>query len=587
MLKTKIVCTIGPASDDPQMLSQLMDAGMNVARLNMSHGTYDEQKPRIDNIKRLRAEKRIPLAIMLDTKGPEVRTGMLRDGKVTLVDGEMFVLTSREVEGDDKTVSVTYPALCTHVCPGTRILIDDGLIGLEVVRVEGGTDIVCRVVEGGVLGSKKGVSVPGVDLEIPAISQKDRDDILFGIQNGIDLIAASFISRAADVMLIRKILEENGGEGIQIFSKIENRLGVENFDEILKVSDGIMIARGDLGVEVDMEEVPVLQKTFTRKCNIAGKPVITATQMLDSMMRNPRPTRAEANDVANSIMDGTDAIMLSGETASGKYPLEALSAMRRIADYVEERFSFKRMAELHDVSETGRSLTNAVSYACFTMAMDLNAAAIITPTRGGFTARMVAKYRPSCHLVATTDSERTYHQLAAVWGVHPLNMPSASNTDDMIQSSVDAVRDAGFLSDGDIAIISAGVPTGMSGTTNLIKVHVVGDVLLRGKGVGVVSASGRACVAARMGDVGNRFQPGDVLVTTMTTNEMMPMIRKASALIVESDDMTCHAAIVGCALDIPVILDGTMTATHKLKDGMSISVDPNSGYVYNGDILNR
>ncbi|WP_102411637.1 pyruvate kinase [Beduinella massiliensis] len=587
MRKTKIVCTVGPASEDVQMLSSLMDAGMNVARLNMSHGSYDEQRPRIENIKRLRREKNIPLAIMLDTKGPEVRTGVLKDGKVTLVDGETFVLTSREVEGDQKSVSVTYPALCTHVKAGTRILIDDGLIGLEVIRVEGGTDIVCRVVEGGVLGSKKGVSVPGVDLEIPAISQKDREDILFGIENGIDLIAASFISHASDVMFIRKLLEDNGGENIQIFSKIENRLGVDNFDEILKVSDGIMIARGDLGVEVDMEEVPVLQKAFTRKCNIAGKPVITATQMMDSMMRNPRPTRAEANDVANSIMDGTDAIMLSGETASGKYPLEALNAMRRIANYVEERFSFKRMAQLHDVSETGRSLTNAVSYACYTMAMDLNAAAIITPTRGGFTARLVAKYRPSCHLVATTDNEKTYHQLGVVWGVQPVHMPSAGNTDDMVQSSVDAVRDAGFLSDGDIAIITAGVPTGVSGTTNLIKVHVVGDVLLRGKGVGTTSASGRVCVAHKTSDLGNRFQPGDVLVTSMTTNDMLPMIRKAAAIIVESDDLTCHAAIVGCALDIPVILDGSMTATHKLKDGMSVSVDPNCGYVYNGDMVNR
>ncbi len=587
MRKTKIVCTVGPASEDVQMLSSLMDAGMNVARLNMSHGSYDEQRPRIENIKRLRKEKNIPLAIMLDTKGPEVRTGVLKDDKVTLVDGETFVLTSREVEGDQKSVSVTYPALCTHVKAGTRILIDDGLIGLEVIRVEGGTDIVCRVVEGGVLGSKKGVSVPGVDLEIPAISQKDREDILFGIENGIDLIAASFISHASDVMFIRKLLEDNGGENIQIFSKIENRLGVDNFDEILKVSDGIMIARGDLGVEVDMEEVPVLQKAFTRKCNIAGKPVITATQMMDSMMRNPRPTRAEANDVANSIMDGTDAIMLSGETASGKYPLEALNAMRRIANYVEERFSFKRMAQLHDVSETGRSLTNAVSYACYTMAMDLNAAAIITPTRGGFTARLVAKYRPSCHLVATTDNEKTYHQLGVVWGVQPVHMPSAGNTDDMVQSSVDAVRDAGFLSDGDIAIITAGVPTGVSGTTNLIKVHVVGDVLLRGKGVGTTSASGRVCVAHKASDLGNRFQPGDVLVTSMTTNDMLPMIRKAAAIIVESDDLTCHAAVVGCALDIPVILDGSMTATHKLKDGMSVSVDPNCGYVYNGDMVNR
>ena len=584
MRKTKIVCTIGPASENPDMLSALMDAGMNVARLNMSHGSHEEHGVRIENIKHLRAQRGIPLPIMLDTKGPEVRTCAMKDGSVQLKAGDTFTLTSREVEGTQEIVSITYPGLCTRVQPGTRILIDDGLIGLEVVRVDHETDVVCRVVDGGTLGSRKGVSVPGVDLEIPSVGQKDYEDILFGIQMGIDLIAASFVCRPEDVLAIRKILSENGADDIQIISKIENRMGVDHFDEILKVSDGIMVARGDLGVEVDMEEVPVLQKMIIRKCNIAGKPVITATQMLDSMIRNPRPTRAEANDVANSILDGTDAVMLSGETANGKYPLETIGAMARIAHYVETQGNFKAMAALHSDAAQNITLTNAVSYACYTMACDLNAKAIITPTHSGITSRLVAKYRPSCTLIATTENERTYHQLGLVWGVRPLRMQTSTNTDDMIDSSVQAACDADYLQNGDVVVISAGVPTGVSGTTNLIKVHIVGDVLLRAQGIGEQSAHGRVIVARSAQDIGNRFHTGDVLVTHMTSNDMLPCIRRAGALIVEGSDPACHAAVVGMALGIPVILDRTEQATHMLRDGMRVTVDPVTGFVYNGDV---
>ena len=335
MRKTKIVCTLGPASDSVEMIGRLMDAGMNVCRLNMSHGSYEEQGERIERIKRLRREKNLPVGILLDTKGPEVRTKTVEGGKVTLEAGQEFTLTSREIEGSAEAVSITYPRMVELVSPGTRILIDDGLLDMSVVRVENGTDIVCRVTNGGALGSRKGISVPDVDLQMPSIGEKDRSDIIFGIEHGIDMIAASFVCRASDVLTIRQLCEENGGSHVKIYAKIENRMGVDNFDEILKVSDGIMVARGDLGVEVDMEEVPVLQKAFIKRCNVAGKPVITATQMLDSMIRNPRPTRAEASDVANAIIDGTDAIMLSGETAAGKYPLEAVKTMVRIATYIE------------------------------------------------------------------------------------------------------------------------------------------------------------------------------------------------------------------------------------------------------------
>lgn len=439
--KTKIVCTLGPASDSEEMISKLMDAGMNVCRLNMSHGSYEEQGARIDRIKRLRREKNIPVAIMLDTKGPEVRTKTLKADKVTLQAGQEFILTSRDIEGDETQVAITYPRMVELVHPGNRILIDDGLIALDVKQIKGGTDIVCSVVNGGVLGGRKGISVPDVDLQMPSIGEKDRSDIVFGIEKGIDLIAASFVCRPSDVLTLRKLCADNGGSHVQIFSKIENRMGVNNFDEILKVSDGIMVARGDLGVEVDMEEVPVLQKQFIHKCNVAAKPVITATQMLDSMIRNPRPTRAEASDVANAIIDGTDAIMLSGETAAGKYPIEAVGTMVRIATYIEAH-------QLHDNTQllqqeavrnaTVRTVANAVSYSCCQMARDLNANAIITPSNSGTTARMVARFRPDCPIIAPTPSEHAYNQLGLSYGVVPAHMGVSGDTDELINTAVEA-----------------------------------------------------------------------------------------------------------------------------------------------------
>ena len=511
MRKTKIVCTIGPSTDSEEMLSRLMDAGMNVCRLNMSHGSYEEHGERIARIKRLREQKGIPVAIMLDTKGPEVRTKLVRGEKVTLTPGSEFVLTTREIEGDEKGVSVTYARLPELVSPGTRVLIDDGLLSMTVREVRGGTDIVCQVVDGGVLGCRKGISVPAVDLQMPSIGEKDREDILFGIREGIDLIAASFVCRPGDVLTIRKLCQDNGGGHVRIFSKIENRMGVDHFDEILKVSDGIMVARGDLGVEVDMEEVPVLQKQFIHKCNVAAKPVITATQMLDSMIRNPRPTRAEASDVANAIMDGTDAIMLSGETAAGRYPIEAVNTMVRIATYIEEHQltdNRRRLQQEAMRSATARTVANAVSYSCCEMAHDLGAAAIITPSNSGTTARMVARFRPNCTIIAPTPNEHAFHQLGLSYGVVPAHMEMSGDTDELIEAAVDAAERMGLVKPGDVAIISAGVPTGVSGTTNLIKAHIVGNVLLRGVGVGQGSASGKVCAVNVISDLESNFQDG-------------------------------------------------------------------------------
>ena len=585
MRKTKIVCTLGPASDSEEMISRLMDAGMNVCRLNMSHGSYEEQGARIARIKRLREEKGIPVAILLDTKGPEVRTKTVEGGKVTLEAGSEFILTSREIEGDAHQVSITYPKMVELVKPGTRVLIDDGLLAMEVVRIENGTDIVCSVTNGGVLGSRKGISVPDVDLQMPSIGEKDRSDILFGIEQGIDLIAASFVCRPSDVLTIRKLCADNGGSHVQIFSKIENRMGVDNFDEILKVSDGIMVARGDLGVEVDMEEVPVLQKQFIHKCNVAAKPVITATQMLDSMIRNPRPTRAEASDVANAIIDGTDAIMLSGETAAGKYPIEAVNTMVRIASFIEASGLRKDGETIeHDVVKASpmRTVANAVSYACCAMAEDLEAAAIITPSNSGTTARMVARFHPGCPIIAPTTSEHTFHQLGLCYGVVPARMEMSANTDEMISTAVEVAHASGMVKTGDVVIVAAGVPTGVSGTTNLIKAHIVGNVLLRGKGIGAGSASGKVCNVNTLSDLESTFKDGQIIVTKMTTSDMLPYLRKASAVVVESTDENCHAAVACQALGIPLFMDRTYQAVHMLKSGMFVTVDADQGFIFNG-----
>ena len=584
MRKTKIVCTLGPATDSVEMIGRLMDAGMNVCRLNMSHGSYEEQGERIERIKRLRREKNIPVGILLDTKGPEVRTKTVEGGKVTLEAGQEFTLTSREIEGSAEAVSITYPRMVELVSPGTHILIDDGLLDMSVVRVENGTDIVCRVTNGGALGGRKGISVPDVDLQMPSIGEKDRSDIIFGIEHGIDMIAASFVCRASDVLTIRQLCEENGGSHVKIYAKIENRMGVNNFDDILKVSDGIMVARGDLGVEVDMEEVPVLQKAFIKRCNVAGKPVITATQMLDSMIRNPRPTRAEASDVANAIIDGTDAIMLSGETAAGKYPLEAVKTMVRIATYIEgqKNRDFKAVTQEAIRDATAHTVANAVSFACCQMAEQLHASAIITPSNSGSTARMVARFHPDCPIIAPTPSEHAYHQLGLSRGVIPAHMQMQENSDQMIDAAVEVAHSAGLVKTGDVVIVVAGVPAGVSGTTNLIKAHIVGNVLLRGIGVGEGKVSGHVCNVTTLADLESDFKEGDIIVTKMTAREMLPYMRKSAAVIVESTDENCHACVTCQALGIPLFMDRTGLSVHMLKSGMVITVDADAGFVLNG-----
>ena len=461
--KTKIVCTLGPVSENEETLRELIKNGLNVCRLNFSHGSHEEHKGRMDLVKKLREELNMPTAILLDTKGPEIRTGKFDAPEVLLEEGQTFTITMKDVMGNKEMCTVSYKGLANDVKTGDTILIDDGLVGLTVKEVNG-DDIVCEVQNSGIVKNHKGVNVPGVKVNLPAITEKDRSDIEFGIEQGIDFIAASFVRKVSDVLAIREILEENNATHIKIISKIENQEGVDNLDEIIEVSDGIMVARGDLGVEIPTEEIPVVQKLMIKKCNEAGKPVITATQMLDSMIRNPRPTRAEVTDVANAIYDGTDAIMLSGETAAGKYPVEAVKTMATIAKRAEETMRNRRTK-----INKSKNVTDAISYATCTTAMDLDARAILSSTASGHTARMVSKFRPDCPIIATTSDESVRRQLSLTWGVLPVMRNKSANTDQVIVNSIEAAKTAEYVNENEIVVINAGG----SETTNLIKVETV------------------------------------------------------------------------------------------------------------------
>ncbi len=579
MRKTKIVCTLGPATDDPAVLEKIMWAGMNVARINFSHGTPEDQLPRIETFKKVREKTGLPIPLLLDTKGPEIRVKQIKDGTVMLTEGQKFVLTVSDVEGTAERASVTWPNLCSDVKKGDTILIDDGLIAMEVDKVSD-MDISCTVKNGGPLSSNKSVNIPDVPINMPYVSEKDRADILFGIEQDFDFIAASFTRNAYDILDIRKLLNQNGGKDIQIIAKIENRSGVDNIDDILKVSDGIMVARGDMGVEIALEELPIIQKSLITKCYKAGKKVITATQLLDSMIRNPRPTRAETTDVANAIYDGTSAIMLSGETAIGKYPVESVQTMSRIAERAESAIDYKKEFASATVGME-KNVTNAISHATVTTAHDLGAAAIVTVTRSGHTARMVSKYRPECPIIATALSEKACRQLSLSWGVFPVMSEEKSTTDEVFDQAVDCAVATGIVKNGDIAVITGGMPVGISGTTNLLKVHLVGHVLVEGEGINQMSTSGSLCVVTSLQQAMNEFQDGDILVAKNTTNEFLPILRRAGGIIVEEEGVTGHAAIVGMTLDIPVIT-GAANATHILKSGTIITMDAARGLVYSG-----
>jgi pyruvate kinase len=576
MKKTKIICTIGPASEDPSIIEQLANGGMNAARLNFSHGDHDEHGKRIATIKRIREKLNKPIAIILDTKGPEIRTGAFKGDKVELMEGKPFTMTTREVLGDDTICSVSYKGLPDDLKPGDTILIDDGLVGLRVEKIEG-TDIRCTVQNSGMVGSHKGVNVPGVSIKLPALAQKDIDDIAFGIENGIDIIAASFIRKSDDVVAIRKILEDKGADDISIISKIESREGIENIDDIIKFSDGIMVARGDLGVEIPAEEVPLAQKMIIRKCNKAGKPVITATQMLDSMIRNPRPTRAELSDVANAIFDGTDCVMLSGETANGSYPVESLKTMTKIAERVEFALDYNEMMEKRKLIKAS-SVPDAISYAACTTAAEIGVAAIITATMTGRTAMRVSKYRPSQLIIAVTPNDKVARKLSIVWGVYPILTDRMESADDVIAESVNKAVQSGYIKKGDQVVIAAGIPIGYTGTTNMIKVHTVGDVLVKGVGAGMKSVYGNAAVIYNKDD---NVEKGNILVITKQDSKYLDLLDMISGLVAEESGFTSKLAVECIKRGIPIIT-GASKAASIIRSGSLITLDTIRGLVFGG-----
>lgn len=576
MRKTKIICTLGPSTDDPKILEAMMDSGMDVARFNFSHGTHAEHKVRLELLKKLRKEKNLPVAALLDTKGPEIRLKTFAEGKVMLEAGQKFTLTAREVTGTKDICSVSYKNLAQDVHPGSQIMLDDGLISMKVLeRTE--TDITCLVQNGGPIKDRKGVNVPGVHLSMPYMSAQDREDLLFGIQEGFDFVAASFCRSAQDVMEIRRLLDEHHSD-MRIIAKLENQEGVNNVDEILAVADGVMIARGDMGVEIDFTEIPIIQKDIIWRCYNAGKPVITATQMLDSMIEHPRPTRAEITDVANAIYDGTSAIMLSGETAAGRWPVEAVRTMSAIAERTESDINYDKRLKMRTM-EGQLSVAGAVAHAACTTAMDIKANAIITVSKSGETARLLCKYRPETPIIACVLTEQVYRQLTLSWGITPIMMEYAHDTDELIEKAVSTSQSAGLVQDGDLVVITAGVPVGISGTTNMIKAHLVGDALLSGIGIGKRNGVGVACVCRSDDEVRSKFKPGNVLVVPATNNNMLDSIRDASAIIAEEAGVNSHAAIVGLTLGKPVVV-GAAGATRKLHDGVRVSVDGERGVVH-------
>lgn len=576
MRKTKIVCTLGPSTDREGILREMIQAGMNVARFNFSHGTHAEHKVRLDALKALREELDAPVAAMLDTKGPEVRLKDFAGGRVHLTTGQEFTLTTVQVEGDAHRCSITYGELPGDVKAGDTILLDDGLVRLTVLETSG-TEIRCRVENDGDMKNHKGVNVPGVRLNMPYMSQQDRDDLLFGAEQGFDYVAASFVRSAADVRELRRVLDKAGSR-MRIIAKIENQEGVSNLPEILDAADGIMVARGDMGVEIDFAEIPLIQKNMIARCVACGKPVITATQMLDSMMENPRPTRAEITDVANAIYDGTSAIMLSGETAAGRYPVESVKTMDAIARRTESDINHvKRMTQMAG-GRNRLSVAAATAHAACTTAQEIGADAILTVSQRGTTARLVSRFHPGTPIIACLLDQQVRRQMALYWGVEPIMMPYASSTDELVDFAVQAAAQAGVVHEGDLVVVTAGVPVGVAGTTNMIRIQQVGGALVNAVGIGEKKASGPLCICRSTDEVAEKFQPGDVLVVPYTTNELLPYIRQAAAVITEEASVECHTATIGLALDKPVIV-GAAGAVQRLTDGTMVTVDCARGLV--------
>lgn len=584
MKKTKIVSTLGPASNSVETIAKLIEAGANVFRFNFSHGDHEEQLSRMNMVREAIKLTGKDVAILLDTKGAEIRTTVqgTESGKIEFNIGDIVRISmDGEHVGSKEKIAVTYPGLYDDVHVGGHVLFDDGLIDMKILeKDEANRELVTEVQNAGILGSRKGVNAPGVSISLPGITEKDAADIRFGLDNDINFIAASFVRKAQDVLEIREILEEKNMTHVQIFSKIESQEGIDNIDEILKVSDGIMVARGDMGVEIPAEMVPMVQKTIIKKCNAAGKAVITATQMLESMQHNPRPTRAEASDVANAVFDGTDATMLSGESANGQYPVEAVSTMARINMEAEKQLAKIGTYKINNFDKT--DVTETIGIAVATAAKNLGVKTIVAATESGHTAKMISKYRPDADILAVTFDERTKRGLMLNWGVYPTVTEKPTTTDEMFELATKKAVELGFAKEGDLILITAGVPVGERGTTNVMKIQLIGSKLVEGQGVGSRSVVANAVVAKTAEEAIANAKDGMVLVVPTTDKEFMPAIEKASALVVEDGGLTSHAAVVGIAKDLPVIV-GAKGATSAVKDGEVVTVDSRRGIVYRGE----
>jgi len=561
---------------------QMIESGLDAARINCSHGTVESRLEIVGKLKEARAITKKPIALLLDTKGPEIRTKTFAKGKVSLEQGQEFTLTTQDIEGDESRVSVTYEDLPKDLQVGSRVLFDDGLIEMKVTEIKG-TEVKCVLINSGVLGNRKGINIPDVVVNLPSLTEQDEQDIIFGINEGFDYIAASFVRTDNDIINIRKVLEQNGGENLKIIAKIESRDGVDNLDKILEVADGIMVARGDMGVEIPPEEVPIVQKNMIRSCNIMGKLVITATHMLESMVSNPRPTRAEASDVANSIFDGTDVVMLSGETANGQYPIESISMMDRIARAAEGTIDYSQNS-LHQ--NVNNNITNAMSYAGVETAQDLGASCIVTITDSGFAARMVSRSRPVCPILAVTNDEMVCRQLNLAWGCTPVLSPKTFEGDsEVFDIAEEMAVESGLAQSGDVIVALAGVPVGVAGTTNTIRVRTVGNVLVTGDGnkQGIVRGITRIFTQNAACDRGH-FQQGDIIICTHTDDSMLEYLKKAGAIVVGSWETNVdfsHAETVAKALELPMIRTKVKPVDH-VKTGTPVTVDTDKGLLING-----
>lgn len=581
MKKTKIVSTLGPASSDLDTIVKLIEAGANVFRFNFSHGDHEEHLGRLNLVHQAEKITGKTVGIMLDTKGAEIRTTVQKEGKIQYKIGdEVRISMDASIEGTHDKIAVTYPGLLDDVHEGGHVLFDDGLLDMQVEKIDrANKELVCKVLNDGVLGSRKGVNAPGVAINLPGITEKDSDDIRFGLDHEINFIAASFVRKPQDVLDIRKLLEEKNMDHVQIFPKIESQEGIDNFDEIIKVSDGLMVARGDMGVEIPPENVPLVQKSLIKKCNALGKPVITATQMLDSMQEHPRPTRAEASDVANAVFDGTDATMLSGESANGEYPVESVATMARIDIKAENALREHRHFSINDFDRT--DVTEAVGRVVAETADNLGIKTIVAATKSGHTAKMISKYRPDADILAITFDDRTRRGLTVNWGVYPVMAEAPASTDEMFTLATEKAKEEGFAKEGDLILITAGVPVGEKGTTNLMKIQLIGTKLVSGQGVGDETVIGKAVVASSAEEANKKAVEGAVLVTKTTDKDYLPAIEKASALVVENGGLTSHAAVVGISMGIPVVV-GAEKATELISDGEVVTIDSRRGIVYRG-----